>query len=191
MADLYHRHMTQRVTTDPHWAVNCTAYCAAMLIGDATLGGVAITGRQVRGQSDEPQPEPGSPGLNITQIIDVARRHHVRIVDNTRQPWEDLKTAVTHGRRVMLQIDYASLPRDVQCQKGGDFGHAIVVANFNKDGTVRASDPLCSKQLDYDPEVIRKAAVKFARDTGVSNGLRWCSTRQVPLTTVPWEDHPY
>lgn len=190
MGDLYHKHMTQRVPSDPHWAVNCTAYCAAMLIGDATLGGVTITGRQVRAESNEPKPEPGSPGLNITQVIDVARRHHVRLTDNTRQPWDDLIMAVRGGRRVMLQVEYKELGTK-RCQAGGDFGHALVVVRVLEDGKLRASDPLCANTNTYPADLIHEAARVFARRTGVKTGLRWCSTRVVPETVVPWETKPY
>ncbi len=40
MSTPYHVHMTQRVPSDPWWRVNCTAYCAAMVITDATHSGV-------------------------------------------------------------------------------------------------------------------------------------------------------
>lgn len=192
MADLFHKHMTQRVPSDPHWAVNCTAYCGAMLINDATLGAASVTGRIVRAKSNEPNPQAGSPGLNILQIIGVARASFgVKIIDCTGRTWPEVEHFVSAGRRVLLQIDYGELPEGDKCQAGGDFGHAVVLVRYTPDGKLRASDPLCSTTKSYDPEHLQVAARKFARDTGVNDGLRWAATRVVPQTTVPWENHPF
>lgn len=182
--DFYHKHMTQRVPSDPHWAVNCTAYCAAMMITDATLGGVTITGRIVRAESNEPNPSPSSPGLNITQIRNVAHKYRVEITDRQTQPWSEVMRALDQGRRVLLSIDYGEMGQ-YRCQVGGDFGHAIVLTRpAEDDGFIRASDPLCKQSKRYPQAVLREAARKFARDTGVDVGLRWAMTRPVPLLHV-------
>jgi hypothetical protein len=182
MPDLYHKHMTQRVYSDPNWRVNCTAYCAAMLITDATLGGADVTGRIVRAWSSEPNPSPGSPGLNITQIIDVAWQFRVKITDHQKQPWSEAMRLLDDGRRVLMQLDYKELGK-YRCQATGDFAHAVVLVRpAEADGFIRVSDPLCSEGKRIPEAVVKEAARVFARRTGVDVGLRWCATRVVPET---------
>ena len=179
---IFHEHMTQRVPTDPHWTVNCTAYCAAMLINDSVLGGLlGVTGRAVRAASNERNPDPGSPGLNIVQVQYVARNtFKVPLDDNSGQNWDQLQATAQSGHRVLLQLDYKTMGA-YRAQAGGDFGHAVVVVNFTHNGTrVNASDPLAVKMRSYPAEVIHEAARVFARDTGLNTGLRWCNTRAVP-----------
>lgn len=183
MPDVYHKHMTQKVTSDPNWAVNCTAYCAAMMLTDATLGGMKITGRIVRALSNEPRPDPKSPGLNLTQIIDVARTLYVPITNRTGEPWSAIEAALREGRRVMLGVEYDELGR-YQEQKAGSFDHAMLLIRASeavKDHT-RASDPLARESRAYPDEVLQRAARAFARRTGQEKGLRWAATRIIPLT---------
>lgn len=180
--DIFHRHMTQRVYSDPHWRVNCSAYCLAMCMTDASLGAIKITGRIVRAESNEPNPSPSSPGLNITQMVEVAKKYRVEFTDHQKQPWSVAMNALDEGRRVYMAIDYKELG-SYRCQAGGDFGHAIVLVRpAEADGFIRASDPLCSESKRYPEAVIKEAARVFARRTGVSVGLRWAATRVVPET---------
>ncbi len=177
----YHVHRTQRVSTDPHWTVNCTAYCAAMMIVDATTGGVTISGRQVRAESSEPTPDPASPGLNIPQIRTVAAKYRVKIDDMQGHSWQEAVAAMDHGRRILLSIDYRSLG-SYRCQANGDFGHAVVMVKVKAGDRTRiiCSDPLCSSVKEYPSQLLHDAATKFARDTGVREGLRWAQTRIIP-----------
>lgn len=176
-ASIYHRHMTQRVLSDPHWKVNCTAYCAAMAITDSTLGGVAITGRQVRAMSDEPTPDQSSPGLNLQQVITVARELHVQLTDLSTQPWSQLIHHINAGRRAVTQVDYASLGA-ARCQANGDFGHAMLLVGPLRNGHILASDPLCAVEKLYRESTLRGAAEAFARQTGVT-GVRFAVTRSI------------
>jgi hypothetical protein len=171
--------MTQRVPSDPHWRVNCTAYCAAMLINDSTLGGLyGVTGQAVRARSDEPNPDPGSPGLNIRQIVEVAGTFNVSLDDKTGEAWPTMMLGLKRGHRVLLQVDYASLGT-FRCQAGGDFGHALVLVQTTK-GFVQVSDPLC-KVTKWIPEnIVRHAGEVFARESGVMSGTRHAICRAVP-----------
>jgi hypothetical protein len=179
---VYHRHMTQRVSTDPYWRNNCSAYSGAMLINDSTLGGLlGITGRYVREKSSEPIPDPQSPGLNIGQIRSVASGLRVPLYDKQGRPWSELVTALEEGRRVGLQLDYGELPAVSKCQAQGDFGHMIVIAHVRPDGIgMPGSDPLCTGVRVYRASELRHAAEVFARNTGLSSGVRWCTTRRIP-----------
>jgi len=183
-------HLRQLVSSDPYGKYNCSAYCLARAINAATLGGVVVTGRLVRELSSEPIPAPGSPGLNISQLVTVSKKLRVPIVDRTGGTWEDVVAVldiVGPGRRVIAQLDYATLG-DRRCQAGGDFGHAMTLdAIRSHDGRIQvlASDPLCTGLRWYPKSVIRKAMLAFAESSGLTDGrLRWAVTREIPLIAV-------
>jgi hypothetical protein len=183
VADLYHKHMTQVVPSDPYWRYNCTAYCGAMAITDATLGGTKITGRIIRAESNESTPDPRSPGMNFSQLATCFQRYRVEWNDHQGEPWSNLVDALHQGRRVILQLDYGELG-NYRAQAGGDFGHAFLLIRTAPGDQVRASDPLAKAPRNYPADVLQKAARVFARSTGVPEGLRWASTRVVPMTSV-------
>lgn len=177
---VYHKHLTQRVPSDPHWAVNCTAYVAAMIADDVTLGGlIGVTGRWIRAHSSEPNPDPGSPGLNIGQVRSVLTGLHIATSDRTGDPRTEVIKALEAGRRVGLAIAYRALGAH-RCQAGGDFGHAVCLVKIAPDGDIWASDPLCDRMKKYPREVLFDAAQEFARETGLNVGLRWYTTRKIP-----------
>lgn len=178
----YHKHMTQRVPSDPHWQVNCTAYCAAMLANDATTGGlIGITGRFIRAKSSEPNPDPNSPGLNIGQVRSVLTALRVPTTDETGGERGGVLDALHAGKRILLQVQYGEL--GAYRAQAGDFGHALVLFDTIGDD-VWGSDPLASKSRRYPRGVVFDAARVFARNTGVNEGLRWMATRSVPLIYV-------
>ena len=181
----YHRHMTQRVTTDPYWRVNCNAYSGAMLVVDSTLGGMTgITGKLIRSLSSEPVPDPDSPGLNIPQVLNVCRKLHVPMTNMEGHSWAEVNKALNERRRVTLAIDYGELPEVDKCQGHADFGHQIVlIERFTSPGgteVIRGSDPLCTGPRVYVAERLQKAAIKLARDTGIATGVRFAMTRPIP-----------
>ena len=178
---VYHQHMTQRVPSDPYWRVNCTAYCAAMLINDATLGGLyRVTGANVRAYSNEPKPDPASPGLNISQIRNVAQRNfRVTLADRTGNGWSTLMTELHNNRRILLQLDYGSLQEQDKCQSGGNFDHAVVLVRDTGLNTILVSDPLCSSAKNMSETALRKAATDFGNKHG--GKLWWAMTRPIPI----------
>jgi hypothetical protein len=174
---VYHVHQTQRVPADPNWRVNCTAYAASMCIDDFTHGAAHMTGARVRALSDEPVPDPHSPGLNIPQVCAVAHKVGVPLRDMSGRSWADLRILVIGARRALVDIDYASLGA-YRCQANGDFGHAICIAWWGRT-TVAVSDPLCLQTRVYPESVIRHAAEVFARQTSMFNGIRFAVTNKI------------
>jgi hypothetical protein len=183
VSEFWHRHMTQRVDTDPHWRVNCMAYAGAMVINDATIGGLfGVTGQNVRKYSDEPTPDPGSPGLNITQIVNVARdRYRVNLANRTGSDWNAMlhELQAGGGRRIFAAIEYRELG-DYRCQAGGDFAHAIVIIRSSPNALL-VSDPLCSSAKWMSKSAVNAAMVAMAKTTGHGSGfLWWGMSRPVP-----------
>lgn len=187
---VYHKHMTQRVPSSPTWQYDCTAYCMAMLVNDSTLGGLqSITGRRIRLLSNEPTPDPASPGLNLQQMKAVAGKLRIPFYLKTGEPWAKLVARVGRegASRAILQVDYDIIQAQapgLACQRTGDFDHALLIVNVH-DGKVRASDPLCSGTKEYPEMAIKAAADKFGRDHGmVGGGLYYAVSRVVPKWTT-------
>ena len=180
MSNVYHQHMTQRVPSDPHWRVNCTAYCAAMCINDSVLGGLYdVSGQRIRALSSEPSPDPASPGLSIKQVLSVAIKHYgAKMADRSGASWSEVMAALHNNARILLQIDYATLG-SARCQANGDFGHAVVLVRDSGTNTILASDPLCSAPKNYSENALRAAATKFGNENG--GHLWWAMTRPVPI----------
>jgi hypothetical protein len=86
---------------------NCTAFVAAM--GAEFDAGVHLTGTQVRQESNEPIPDPNSPGLSLTQVGTVLRHHGVTISVETPIDFEDLDDLRQSGHAVGLQLSYKPL----------------------------------------------------------------------------------
>ncbi len=191
VAKLYRApHLKQLVSSDPYGKYNCSAVCLARAVNAATLGGLKISGKEVRAMSDEPVPDPHSPGLNIQQLVNVSKKLRVPIIDRTGGTWADVVAVLDTagpGRRVIAQIEYAKLGTD-RCQAGGDFGHALTLDAIRSRGgqsETLASDPLCSGLKWYRSAVIRDAMLAFAVNTGLTGGrLRWAVTREIPLLAV-------
>jgi len=90
---------------------NCTAFVAAM--GAEFDNGLRITGTQIRAESSEPSPDPGSPGLNLTQVAAVLRNHGLRLDVETPIAFDDLDELRVAGHAIALQLGYGPIQHTV------------------------------------------------------------------------------
>lgn len=95
---------------DPNGGVNCTAWGAAFRVDAHSKGAIKTTGTIVRAHTDEPKPDPESPGLNLGQVdnavIDIT---HGQVDFDTRAQLRSLSRAdvrwrVTDGRFCGLSV---------------------------------------------------------------------------------------
>jgi hypothetical protein len=86
---------------------NCTAFVAAM--GAQFDSGVRLTGTQVRKQSNEPVPDSRSPGLSLSQVAAVLKRHGIRIDVQTPIDFDRLDVFRRAGHAIALQLSYAPI----------------------------------------------------------------------------------
>lgn len=169
----------------PTGGVDCTAYAAAVAIDRATLGGTKVTGRQVRLASTEPYPDPQSPGLNLPQVINVAFRWHVELVQRSGAPWASLIAALKAGRGVILQGDYDQIPPGFSGQLSFNGDHAVYVNHVTGDGDLYWQDPLRKSGPIEIPEAIARAyAEKLSRSWGLYPGVAFATTRVTPTIAV-------
>lgn len=182
-------HQRQLVSSDKYGKYNCTAYAMAMFADAVTLGGCRVKGRQIRAWSDEPVPDPTSPGLNLSQIIVVANKLGIELDNRTGDTWAEAMDLLDGDRRIIAQVSYAELGK-ARCQ-GADFGHAILLqARRRRPGGIAgweilANDPLCTAAKWYQDDLVREAMAKFGDETHVPGaGLRFATSRVVPQIAV-------
>lgn len=171
----------QLVASDPHGGVNCTAYVAATLADFATLGGVLVTGKQIRAWSNEPVPDPKSPGLNIGQVADVWRDElHMTLTNKTGGTWDDLVAAVKAHRGVLFSVWYETLPASYRAQSSPVGGHALGITAIDTSNRGLTWDPLRGAPLWIPLTALKAAALAFAKKAGAT-GVFYAQTRVVPL----------
>jgi len=115
----------------------CTAVSAARAAGHATKGRLNLTGARVRAATDEPVPDPASPGLNLPQVSSALAKWSVGLdvrigsradLDNVSRSvtWEEYEERRIAGEGCILQTGYGPIA-DSPMDAGAGFrgGHAI------------------------------------------------------------------
>lgn len=177
-------HQKQINRADKYGKDNCTAYCFAMFADATTIGGSRPTGKYIRSISDEPIPAPNSPGLNIHQMMDVAKKLAIPCNNKTGEVFAAVLASLRTGRVVLAQLDYKELA-SYRCQANGDFGHAMLLQTLHTDGLhILADDPLCDKAKYYPVAVIKAAMETFGHQAGHS-GLFFMESRRNPKVAAP------
>lgn len=175
------RHQTQLNPNDPHGGVNCSAYAAAMAWDGATHGGFLISGAQVRAASNEPNPDPQSPGLNILQLVTVGNKFHVALANKTHQSFQQaINDLSKRNEYIVLQGDADQLPNTTFLGP-----HAITLVAVVSTG-IKSHNPLDKAARIYPLDVLRRYAEKFGRANGLGKApdgdqaIFYASTRQTP-----------
>ncbi len=169
----------------PTGGYDCTAYAAAVAIDRATMGGIQVTGRQVRLASDEPYPDPHSPGLNLVQVGVVAAKWHVDLINRGGAPWSAVMAMLKAGRGVVLQGDYDQIPAGFSGQLSFKGDHAVYINHVTGDGDLYWLDPLRKTGAIEIPETVARAyAEKLGRTWGIYPGVGVAMTRITPNLAV-------
>ena len=177
-------HQRQLVATDPHGKVNCAAVGLAIALDRATLGGLRVTGRLVRALSNEPHPDPDSPGLYLPQLRTVAAILRVPLSMVLGASWGALLTSLRAGRAVLLPGTYGALG-EWSCQPSFRGGHMIVVNHVSGDGDLFIYDPLCSKAREVPAPIIREYAQSWGEHVGQPAGrFDFAVVRATPLVAT-------
>lgn len=167
--------------SDKYGRYNCGAVAAAVAIDRATLGGVMINGQDVRRATNEPIPDPGSPGLNMAQLCKAAKTFHVDLTEVRGGTFAALLKRLGEIRGVVLAGEGTALGKDI-CQVGFKGGHAVFLNNLSTDGSkIVVYNPLCPTRRYFPVATVRKYAEAFGAAHG---GLNWAYTRVTPNVTV-------
>ena len=173
---------------DKNGGVNCSAYATAMAADRHTLGGIVVSGAVVRRATNEPIPDPHSPGLNIPQLVNAVFGWHIQLNNRTGAPWAAVLTALKERRGVVLSGDYDQLPPKYSGQTTFKGDHSVYLNHLSNDGMeIWWMDPLNKAGGFYIPAAIAQAyATKYAKTIGTYPGLAFITTRQTPsLATAP------
>lgn len=169
----------------PTGGFDCTCYAASMAIDRGTMGGTIVTGRQVRLASDEPYPDPHSPGLNLPQVQAVAGKWHVDLINRGGAPWSSVMGMLKQGRGVVLQGDYDQIPAGYSGQLSFRGDHAVYVNHVTGDGDLYWMDPLRkSGAIEIPASIARSYAEKLAKKWGIYPGVAVAMTRITPNLAV-------
>lgn len=118
--------LKQGGSTGPY---DCTAWAASRAIGHATCGATVPSGRTVRLMSNEPIPDPNSPGLNLPQVQAVAADFGVFLdvhVGYRKVTFAEYERRRKAGQGCIIQVSYGPIA-DSKYDAGRGFrgGHAI------------------------------------------------------------------
>ena len=107
---------------------NCAAYVGAYGASYGSCGAQHPTGAQVRALTNEPIPDPASPGLTTIQVRDALAKIGVPVTPFNRMAWSGVEALIDGGAFVMLAVQY-SVIRPTAYSGDPSFygGHAIGV----------------------------------------------------------------
>lgn len=167
---------------------DCGAYSAAMAAFADSRGRWKLTGRQVRLATDEPVPDPKSPGLNLRQTDDalfLLTKGEVNLDTQWRAPWSRVETNLRAGRWGHLCVTRGPLV-DAGFSGGDRFRgrHGILIGYDKAESTPILADPLVPYYQNVTWAALKRAAGAFAPDVGFG-AADIAFTRIVADTPVP------
>ena len=144
-------------------AYDCTAWCGAIITDAHTRGGTKLSGRLIRISTDEPIPDPTSPGLNLPQVdAAIYKLTSGRVNLDTRVGYsslsrEGVKSRIVDGRWATVQVRRGVLV-DRGFLSGFRGSHAITVHARAIDNSPVIGDPLVSHYVVASWDAIFDAA---------------------------------
>jgi hypothetical protein len=171
--------------------VDCMAWAASRAIGHATCGQKVPSGRTIRLLSNEPVPDPMSPGLRLQQVADVAREDfgvyfEVHGTTYSQVSWAHYERQRLAGRGCVLALGYAPIANSMyDAGRGFDDNHAIfesLHATVDSLADGRAAGVWQYDGRVYPRALIRDAAgeLRINSSTTVKDGYVWAAfTRDV------------
>lgn len=173
--------------TEDYDGRNCTAASGAILRDAHTGGRSKANPPYIRNAQDDWSGGIGWDDVNLAWW----RLYGERLTIPSGANWTDVMAALREGRAVGVQYDYDQVPYEYQCQKGGTFDHAGVLAATRSDGAVLYYDPLCRHASWVPQYVVRRGAEKLAvaqRGTTGSLFVTWTRVVPAPVSTG-WQWH--
>jgi hypothetical protein len=147
---------------------DCTAWADRVVIATSTCGAKVPTGRTIRLQSNEPVPDPRSPGLNLFQAEAVAAKYGVNLdvrVGYQSVTWAEYERRRKAGQPAIIQVNYAAIA-DSKYDAGRGFrgGHALAEtthATYDSLADGRAAGVFRWNGTIYTRAVIQSAAARL------------------------------
>jgi hypothetical protein len=171
------RHQRQKRTLGGK-LIGCTETVFAMFADAVTLGGVRLSEGRVRLMSNEPVPDPGSPGLNLGQMDAVAAKLGIGYANRTGKgdSWADIVARLNENRRVQVSVwigvNHSELLQAVRARPGAPGGFEVL-----------KNDPLKGKAEWVVDDTIRAQAQAFVTHNG-GNGLWYAYSSKLPFVAA-------
>lgn len=144
----------QLTSGDRYGSSGCAAYCFAKGLEFDTCGDIIATGARIRQLTNEPIPDPASPGLHHGQLRDVAAKYGLRLDVVYGAPWDEFEDA-NRDHAVLLAVNYRPIQySSFSGQRSFSGNHELLVL------PVRYTyDPLCDGRISAGRRVFRGPAV--------------------------------
>jgi len=165
-------------------ATICTAVSASRVAFEATNGRVRTTGAAIRARTNEPKPDPKSPGLNLPQVVAVLENVHKIQMDvfigSRALPWTEYEAKRKTGRPSIIQVGYGPIAASMfDAGRGFRGGHAM--AETESDTKDSLADGRARGVWKYDGRLYTRAVIQQAAaalDIGGGRypaGVVWCA----------------
>lgn len=172
-------HLTPQLQLEYQWGgkyggANCNACSGGQLAQIASCGKYLFTGAQVRAASNEPIPDPASPGLNHTQTKNAIYKlsgGKIDLIVLNDYTFDYAKRRALAGAPFDLSIKRSVLV-NAGYGFGNSFGGGHDITVFVVDGKVHFADPLTGVH-EGDWSVLKRAAGELVIDpkTGKQAGF--------------------
>jgi hypothetical protein len=183
-------HIQQKYTYNGK-LVGCTPTSMAVLLRGVSLGAIRATERTVIAMTNEPVPDPRSPGWNITQMVSVALKFQVELNDATgtdHDSYDDVRRFLDEDRRILAQLELGDLGRadvphaiEIECRRRGQRD----IKGRPIDGWAMLINEPTRTVSEWMSEVTVLHAMKhLAENTGMERGLRFAYSKRVPMVAV-------
>ena len=172
------KHIQQKLKVNSK-LIGCSDTSLAVYVDAVTFGGCLVTEAQVRALSSEPIPDPKSPGLNIPQLVAVAKKLHVVLADRSGETLADMRRYLSENRRIVAQLWAADIG-------GPAVGHAIHIQALRaRPGGIAGfefliNDPLKKTAQWIQDDKVFRAMNRFGDMTGVpGKGTRFAVSKKL------------
>lgn len=185
-------HIQQKVTYQGK-LVGCTPTSMAVWLRAVSINAIEATERTVIAMTNEPIPDPASPGWNLQQMGSVARKLQVEWNDATgtdHDSYDDVRRLLDEDRRIVAQLMLGDLPGN-----RGDVPHCIEIECRRRnekdingkpiDGwAMLINEPTRTRSEWMAEPTVLHAMKHLAEHTGLDQGLRFAYSRRVPDLAV-------
>jgi hypothetical protein len=174
-------HQKQINSNDPLGNLSCTAYSAAIAVDRATIGGVIISGADIRIATDlSVAAIKKQHGMTLGNIEHAMNSFHVYIHDHTGDHFTDLIQSLENYQGIIAQGKYSAFG-SYSSQPSYKGGHAVYLNNLDSKGTsILVYDPLANVARWIPVVVIEN----FMKALPAGNGIYYATIRQTPLIMV-------
>ena len=158
--------------------VTCTDTSAGRALCYATNGRTNLDGRTVR-SAVHPH---DTGGINLTQAKQAIESLSIcTLVIPRNWLWHDLSALLTAKKGAIIQLWYASIPRQYREQAGAAFGHAVWVSHLSPASGCRTWDALDANEAHHGQWIPAKYIRAAAEEWSHRNGQSALYVGYVPL----------